>query len=335
MALTPWPVIDVHTHLMPLGLPDMAARTGDTRWPSLLVEPTGVGRIMRGDETFRHVTATTWDPAARHASCGSAPGTVHVISPVPVTFVYWAEPALATTFVREQNDRLAAIAAASDGSYLAMGGVPLQDIDAAIGELERFATLGLVGVEIGASVEGRELDDPSLRPFFEAVEATDLPVFVHPGDGGTAIRRSEQPFAFGLGMHADTAMAAAALVFGGVLERFPDLRIGLAHGCGSFAWSYPRLRRFAELSSGVDAGATDALVRSLWVDSLVFEPAHLPLLIERFGGEHVMLGSDYPFMHPSWGADASVVDAAVALGFCTEAQAAGILGGNAARFLKA
>ena len=184
---------------------------------------------------------------------------------------------------------------------------------------------------------GRELDDPSLRPFFAAAAALDMPLFVHPTDGAGAIRRRGQPYEFGLAMLTDTAMAATALVFGGVLAEFPTLRVCLAHGCGTFAWSYPRLARGATMGAApgtpLDLSRTDELVRVLWVDSLVFDAAHLPLLVERFGADHIVLGSDYPFYPPAWGDACAVLDEACARGLCTSDQAAAMRGANALQLL--
>jgi aminocarboxymuconate-semialdehyde decarboxylase len=194
------------------------------------------------------------------------------------------------------------------------------------------------GVEIGSEVNGLELDDPSLTEFFAAVESLDVSIFVHPTDGERAIRRGGVPYEFGLGMLTDTATAATALVFGGVLERHARLRIGLAHGCGTFPWSYPRLIRGASLNP--DSGTpseirmrTDDLLRRLWVDTLVFEPDHIPLLMARFGAEHLMLGSDFPFYPATFGTARSVIDDAVACGHCRVDEATSMLGLNATQFL--
>jgi aminocarboxymuconate-semialdehyde decarboxylase len=328
------PVVDVHSHFMPLHLPDLGAHTGDPRWPALQVGDTK-GQIVCGSETFRVVSRTLWDLDARLEALKESGRQTQVISPVPVTLAYWADPKLATAFARAQNERLSETVEAAGGALMALGGVPLQDVDASIGEMERLSSvLGLAGVEIGTEVDGRELDDQTLRPFFQAAEALDVAIFVHPNDGAGAVRRRGQPYEFGLGMLTDTALAATALVFGGVLEACPRLRIGLAHGCGSFPWTYPRLLKASSLLPSPPPPAhTDDLVRRLWVDSLVFDPLHLPLLFERFGSGHVMLGSDYPFYPASWGAPEAVVTEGVAHGFCTAAQAEGILGANALEFL--
>lgn len=330
--------VDVHTHFFPTGLPDLAVTTGDARWPSLHVDADGRGRIMRGDALFRPVAAPCFDVDARLAAMDTAGIDVHVLSPVPVTLTTWADPVAAAEFAARQNDALAAAASRAPDRFRWFGSVPLQDTDRAIAELERARTqLGMDGVEIGTEVAGRELDDASLRAFFNAAAALGVAVFVHPTDGVGAIRRGGVPYEFGLGMLTDTAMAAGALVFGGVLAQLPALRVGLAHGCGSFAWAYPRLARGATLGGGAaasfDLSPTDALVRRLWVDSLVFDPQHLPLLAQRFGSDHIVLGSDFPFYPPSWGGPLDVIDGAIAAGLCTAAQGTAMKAANGLRFL--
>lgn len=287
----------------------MAERTGDPRWPSLDVDGS---RLMRGDSVFRPVRAACFDRDARLADLDQAGVSQQVISPVPVTLVDWAPAAEAQTFLAAQNDGLASIAESSHGRLVALGAVPLQDTDLAIAEMQRAMGLGMVGIEITAMADGRELDDPALAPFWEAAEADRVPIFIHPAHQATAIRRSGMPIEFGLGMLTDTAIAATALVYGGVLERHPDLRIALSHGCGTFGWAHPRLRYMAALrqpSAGV-GGALDEMVRSLWVDSLVFDPALFAVLQERFGDDHIMFGTDHPFLPEGFDGQLEILRAA-------------------------
>lgn len=339
--------LDVHTHFFPV-MADFAAATGDPRWPSLVVDDAGSGtdgsgaaRIMRGSEVFRPVSGSCWDLIRRAAAMDALGIDRQVLSPVPVTLTTWAEPALAASFARQQNEAFAtAVHDGPAGRFEWIGSVPLQDSDLAVAELEYgVRTLGMVGVEIGTEVGGRELDHDALRPFFAAAQDLDVAVFVHPTDGSGAIRRGGIPYEFGLGMLTDTAMAAGALVFGGVLDAFPQLRVGLAHGCGTFSWAYPRLARGVTL--GPSAATPDevlvrtaALVRRLWADTLVFDPSQLPILIERFGVEHLMLGSDFPFYPPSFGNPVDTINAAVHCGHCTSAEGTAMYGANAEQFLR-
>lgn len=333
----------MHTHFFPVGLPDLAALTGDGRWPSLTVVGDGAGRIMRGDQLFRPVASTCFDLEARLDAMDRSGIAIQVLSPVPVTLTTWAEPSLAAAFCSAQNDAFAlAISSCGDPErFRWLGAVPFQDPAAAVRELERAVReLGMAGIEIGADGAGRELDDPCFEELWAAIEALDVAVFVHPLDGGAgALRRRGTPYDFGLGMTTDTSMAACALVFGGVLERHPRLRVGLAHGCGTFPWAFPRLARGASLTDARPApecmAAATELVRRLWADTLVFDPGHLPVLIERFGAEHLFLGSDYPFYPPAFGDPVEMLDVAVKLGSCAHGDAAAIRGPNGLRFVGA
>ncbi len=325
------PTVDIHAHHFPAGLPDFAASTGDHRWPSLHFDDGA--RIMRGEEVFRRVTAACHDVDVRVGELDAAGVDTQVVSPVPVTLVDWAEPALAATFMREMNDGLADAARASGGRIVALGAVPLQDTDLAIDEMARVReTLGMAGIEITAMVDGKELDDPALEPFWAAAEAERVPVFVHPAHQQLAVRRVGQPYEFGIGMLTDTALAAAALVYGGVLDRHPTLRIALSHGCGSFPWVHPRLKYMA-LRTAREPGAAaalDELVRSLWVDCLVFDPDHLGLLVERFGADHVMYGTDHPFLPEGFDGPRDVIAEARTRGAGVDDRC---LGANALAFL--
>lgn len=333
--------IDAHAHHFPTGLPDLAARTGDERWPSLR-EGGGLGEggatIMRGDDRFRRVTAACHDPAVRLAELEAAGVDRQVISPVPVTLVDWAPVEQAHEFLRLQNDRLAEIAADSGGRLLALGAVPLQDPDRAVTEMSRTRDdLGMAGIEITAQVAGRELDDPALEPFWAAAESEGVPVFIHPAHQATSTRRSGMPYEFGIGMLTDTALAATALVYGGVLDRHPGLRIALAHGCGALPWAHPRLRYIATRTAAQVGGkdqsgagsAIDELVRSLWVDCLVFDPANVPLLVERFGADHVLYGTDHPFLPEGFDGPRQVITDAIEAGSGLDHRC---LGANALAF---
>lgn len=327
--------VDIHAHHFPTGIGDFAERTGDPRWPSMHVdEGTGTGDlIMRGKDIFRRVTPACHSAGVRIGEMDVAAVDQQVISPVPITLVDWAAPDLAADFHRRQNERLAETAAESDGRLLALGAVPMQDTDLALAELGRVrGELGMAGIEISAMPGDRELDDPELDPFWAAAAAEPVPIFVHPAHQAVTIRRQGMPYEFGIGMHTDTALAAAALVYGGVLERHPGLRIAMAHGCGGFAWTHPRLRYMAarlDQSPGVGE-RLDELVRAMWVDALVFDPAHAPLLVERFGADHVLYGTDHPFLPEGFEGPRDMIAAAIAAGSGLDQRC---LGANALDFL--
>lgn len=293
---------------------------------------------MLGDTTFRAVREPLWDLEARVAELDAHSVALQVVSPTPILLTYWAEAKPALEFARAVNDSLAAHVAASCGRLVGLGTVPLQDPPLAVRELRRIVTeLGLAGAEIGTSAAGREFDDPELAPFFNAAAELNASIFVHPLDGGgKSIRRGGQPYDFGLGMLTDTAIAATALVCGGVLERHRELRIGLAHGCGTFAWAAPRLKLATRLTDRRERHDTfDEMVSRLWVDTLVFDPEHLRLLVRRFGPGHVMLGTDYPFIPGQLEGARQFVESAAEVGALDWSQADAVLSGNVHAFLGA
>lgn len=324
-------IVDFHTHFLSSQLPDLATETGDPRWPFVIRGTKGpeIGEVRQGEDVFRVVRRPFWDAAARVAEMDLSGTDVQVISPIPVALCYWAEPKLALRFSQAQNDEIAAAAQSSGGRLIGLGTVPLQAPDLAIREMARcVGELGLAGLELGTVVGKWELDDLELRPFFRAAAEGGVPLFLHPIDGSGALRCSNPLIDFAVGMHTDTSLAATALVYGGVLAELPELRICLSHGGGAFPWTYPRLR----FRDGGDAERSDALVRRLWADCLVFDPLHVPLLVARYGADHLVLGSDYPFLanHDGRG---PLIDAE-AMGLLSATDHVGIAGRNSLDFLR-
>jgi aminocarboxymuconate-semialdehyde decarboxylase len=254
--------------------------------------------LLRGDSHFRDVSRTLWDVEERLRDLDRAGLAAQLISPVPVTFAPWAAREAAVHYASAVTESVRAAVHAGRGRLHGLGAVPLPHVADSVRALEDLMTgpAALRGVEISSRIGELDLDDPRLTPFMEAAEALGALVLVHPPDGGGGtLRRSGQPYDFGLGMLTDTALAAGALVFGGVLDRFPRLQVLLAHGCGTFAWAYPRMKLGAALFSGADTGRLDAVVERLWVDNLVLDTGQLRLLEHRFGAERVVLGTDHPF----------------------------------------
>lgn len=289
----PITAVDVHAHHLGTDVPEPGPRESA---PRLVIDSNSAGRIVCGEVTFRKVTSVLWDVAARLREMDAAGVSHQVLSPVPVTMEHACSTGANPAYAGWINESVAAACARSGGRLLGLGCLPFADVGKAIDELPRCLDLGLRGVEIGTRVGDFDLDAPELDAFWAACDRAGAAVLVHPIRGGQGVvRRAGQPYDLGLGMLADTAIAASSLVLGGVLGRYPNLRIALAHGCGAFPWAYPRLRVAAGLGGGGDPAVWDALTRRLYADTLVFDDEHLRLLVHRFGTDRLLLGSDTPF----------------------------------------
>jgi len=219
---------------------------------------------------------------------------------VPVMFSYWAPAAEAAYLAAALNDDIALLIRQHPERFVGLGTVPLQDVDLAIKELERcMSELQLAGVEIGTHIGSLNLDTPALWPFFERAAELDAAVFMHPWDMLSPERMDRYWLSWLIGMPAEAALAVASLVLGGILERLPTLRVGVAHGGGAYPGLIGRIQHGYDVRPDLVAVGTsikpwDQLHR-VWVDSLVHDPQMLTRLTELFGRDRVFIGTDYPF----------------------------------------
>ena len=281
--------IDVHAHWFPEHL-------GNHGRQRLSLLPTGEneGQIILDGRPFRTVDRRLWDASARTTWVRERGWATQVISPIPVAMEVAVDEE--PNFAAAINDDIAGAVGGSQGHLLGMGCLPLANPDAARTELRRIARIGLVGVEIGTRAGAYDLDDPVIEALLAEASSLNLAVLVLPVAGGSGvIRQTGRAWDFGLGMLTDSAIAAGSLVLGGVLARLPDLRIAFCHGCGSFAYAWPRLRLGAALFDGTPTAGLDDLVRRLYVDTLTFDPALLAQLVDRFGPDRLVFGTDDPF----------------------------------------
>jgi aminocarboxymuconate-semialdehyde decarboxylase len=256
--------------------------------------------MMIDDQFFREIGDNTWDPATRIKDCDADGVNVQVLSTVPVMFSYWAKPEDTLDLSRRLNDHIASVVERYPTRFAGLGTIPMQSTDLAIGELERCVReLGLPGVQIGSHVNAWNLDHADLFPIFEAAAELGAAVFVHPWDmlGRERMERYWLPWL--VGMPTESAVAICSVMFGGVLERLPDLRIGFAHGGGSFPGTIGRIERGYEVRPDLCATHTTTNPRSFmgrfYLDSLVHDADALRYLIGLVGAGSVALGSDYPF----------------------------------------
>jgi aminocarboxymuconate-semialdehyde decarboxylase len=293
--------VDVHTHLLPPELPRWREKFGYGGFIQL--EPCGPGRarMVRDDGTpFREVESNLWEVAPRLADCDAAGVDVQVLSTVPVMFSYWAKPKDGLELSRSLNDHLAGVVRSRPERFVGLGTLPMQDPALAVTELERCVRqLGLAGVQIGSHVNEWNLSDPALFDVFAAAAELGASVFVHPWDmmGEARMRKYWLPWL--VGMPAEVSLAICSILFGGVLERLPTLRIAFAHGGGGFPGTFGRIAHGFEVRPDL-VGVDNAIhprnyLGRFWVDSLVHDADALRSIVRLFGQSHVMLGSDYPF----------------------------------------
>lgn len=327
--------IDLHTHILPETWPDLEQRFGYGGFVSLEHHGPGCARMMREGRCFREIRDNCWSPERRLEECDRDGVDVQVLSTVPVMFVYWAKAKDALDLSRLLNDHLAGVVAEYPTRFVGLGTLPMQDAELAIGELERcVGPLGLAGVQIGSNVNGRNLDDGGLFPIFQAAERLGAAIFVHPWEMLGRERMSDYWMPWLVGMPAETALALCSMIFGGVLERLPALRLGFAHGGGAFPATIGRIEHGFRVRPDLCAVRNDRPPREylgrFYVDSLVHDSAALEYLMRTVGISRIALGSDYPFPLGE-AAPGSLIDSMRAL---SSADRERLLGGTALEFLR-
>lgn len=256
--------------------------------------------MMKDGKFFREVEANVWDPRTRMGECKDHDVDIQVLSTVPAMFSYWAKAVDALDISMLLNDHIAEVVAEFPQRFIGLGTIPLQDIDLAISEMERcLSDLGLAGVEIGTNVNQRNLDDELLFSVFEAAQDLNAAIFVHPWDMMGQDDLQKYWLSWLVGMPAETSRAICSMIFGGVFERLPNLRVAFAHGGGAFPAILGRVQHGFHVRP--DLCAVDNKIDPVkylgkfWVDSLVHDNDALDYLINKVGINKIALGTDYPF----------------------------------------
>ena len=309
--------IDIHTHILPREWPDLDKKFGYSGFVRLEHCDKCSARMMIGDRVFREITDNAWEPKRRIEDMDRAGVSIQALSTVPVMFSYWAKPRDALDLSRLLNDHIAEVVRANPKRFAGLGTIPLQEVDLAAQELERCVReLGLRGVEIGTHVDPndhchgpdcRNLDHPSLNVVWKTAQELNAAIFVHPWDMMGRERMPKYWLPWLVGMPAESSLAICSMIFGGVFERFPKLRVAFAHGGGAFPFTIGRIEHAFRVRPDLVAidnkrNPREYLAHSdkgtaarFYVDSLVHDTDALNLLLKLFGPERVALGSDYPF----------------------------------------
>lgn len=273
------------------------------------------------------------DPRVRLADMDAAGIDVQVVALAPSQYFYWLDAEMAARVAAVQNDRIAEVVAHSPSRFVGLGSLPMAYPDRAVQELARIdRELGFRGVEIGADVGGGDLDDRRFDPVWSALEELEMLVVLHPAGFTEGRRLTEYYLVNVIGMPLSSTVAVSRMILGGVFQRHADLKMLVVHGGGYLPFYVARTdhayKHRPELRRYIDRPPSEYLAR-LYFDTTVFDPVMLEHLVERYGAEHVLLGTDYPYDMGLPDPLALIADARI-----TEADKELIAGGNARRLLK-
>ncbi|MDQ1034114.1 aminocarboxymuconate-semialdehyde decarboxylase [Streptomyces sp. V3I8] len=327
------PTVDVHAHVL---LPEVealvAGRPGHKAARALDARRNGPAALAVSGPMVRERLPRLTDPAVRLAAMDGQGVDIQLVSPSPSHYHHWAGAGTAEKVCRLANEAIAAHCSAAPDRLRGLGLVPLQHPDLIVHALDHARELGLVGVEISSHAPGRELSDPAYEPFWARAEETGAVVFLHPFGCTLDERLDRWYLSNSVGQPTENAVALSHLIFSGVLDRHPGLKVLAAHGGGYLPTHIGRSDHAWSARSDAGAGCAhppSSYLRRLYFDSLVHDPYVLRELVRVAGADRVLLGSDFPF-------DMGTEDPVGALraAHLTGADFEAVRGGNAAALLR-
>ena len=291
--------IDMHSHIIPKHLPDWTKKFGYGDFIFLNHNDDKSADMMQGGKFFRRIIENCWDENIRVVEYENFATQTQVVCTIPVLFSYWAKAKDGLEISEFLNDHIADLVAKYPKNYIGLGTIPMQDTQLAILELERCKSIGLVGIQIGSNINDKNLSEPEFFPIFEACERLGMAVMVHPWQmmGEESMKKYWLPWL--VGMPAETSRAACSMIFGGVLERLPNLRVCFSHAGGSFLTTLGRVEH--GFNCRPDLVAIDNpinprdYVGKFWVDSITHDIDLLKYLLKMQGSSKICFGTDYPF----------------------------------------
>jgi aminocarboxymuconate-semialdehyde decarboxylase len=324
--------IDVHCHL---ATPPSRALIEPHRRPEYEPYDYFMGQSSKDHNRvmFPSIAGSLTDPGARVEHMDRMGVDVQGLATFVSEYFYWAPAPAAAESARIQNDNLAAAAAGHPDRFALFGAtLPLQDIGLAIAELDRVVDdLGFKGIQIGGTVDGHDLDEPRFRPFWAAVEAKGVPVILHPNGYPESHRFGDYFLVNCIGNPLETMVAATRMIFSGLFEEHPGIKLVLLHGGGYLPFYCSRADHTWEVRPETRVNIPDrppsAYMKSFYYDTMVFDPLYLRHLVEVVGADRVMLGTDFPFDMGETD-PVGLIDATEGL---SDAERSGIKGANAAR----
>lgn len=288
--------IDLHSHFFPV---DALGSPGkyEKRAPKIVLDKSNLS-VTSQIGMRAGLGPGAYDPVARIKALDEMKIDLQAISPSPILLFYWEEPAVAAHFSRVQNEAIQAVVKKHPDRFVGFGSVPLQDIPEAIAIAKEAKNMGLKGLEIGHAVGERQLDDPIFESFFDAAQAMDLLLFVHPLEGGVD---ADDPLAGILGNVLQfpfrTTLMIERIMLKGMFEKYPNLRLCLSHGGGLLAFNIWRLDHSYGLRPDLKkilSQKPSASLKKFYFDSIVHSATALQYLIQVVGADRVVIGTDYP-----------------------------------------
>ena len=293
--------IDVHNHIMPKSLPNFKEQFGYGGFINLVHREDGKADMVRDDgKHFRTIEPNCFDPEKRLVEMNQWGVDVQVLSTIPVLFSEWAKPEHTQVVNRYLNEDIANICKKNPKRFVGLGTVPLNDPQLGIKELEfAMKDLNLKGVQLGSHYGTLNLNDKSLFPFYEAAQDLGAALLVHPWDMMGKDTMPDYWLPWLVGMPAETSRAICNMIFGGVFEAFPKLRVCFAHGGGSFPATIGRIQHGfnarPDLCAVDNNKAPREYLGKFYIDSITHDPKALNYIIDVLGAKSIMLGTDYPF----------------------------------------
>ena len=256
--------------------------------------------LKKDGAAFRKVDCNCWNHQKRIQECDSDNVDVQVLSTIPVLFSYWAKDNEGLILSMFLNNHIAESVKGEPNRFIGIGTVPMQNPNMAINEMDRIVNeLKLPGIEIGSNVNGENLSEEKFHPIFEHAEKIGCSIFVHPWEmmGQAEMKKYWLPWL--VGMPAETSRAICSLIFGGILEKYPNLKIAFAHGGGAFPFTAGRIDHGFNVRPDLCAVDNSVLpssyMKNFYVDSLVHDKNSMNFILQTMGAERIAMGSDYPF----------------------------------------
>jgi aminocarboxymuconate-semialdehyde decarboxylase len=293
--------IDIHAHILPERWERLKEKYGYGGFIELDHYTTGRAKMMRDDGVFfREIEENCWNPLLIIDDMDAHGVDVMTLCTVPVLFNYWAEAEHGMDWAQFLNNHLADVQHTFPKRFVALGTVPMQNIDLAIEEMTRCVReLGMPGLEIGSNILGKNLDDQSFFPFYEAAEELGACLLIHPWEMAGADRMKRYFMEWLVGMPAETTLALCSMIFGGVFDRFPNLKVLFSHASGAFPFTLGRIAHGfnvrPDLCNVHNIKNPREYIGKFWVDGITHDNDAFRYLLHLIGAEKICYGTDYPF----------------------------------------